>query len=168
MTDPSERAPLEERAKLLAERQERVRMVDTDASGLLYFGAVYRWAESMFGSWLLHVGPGMGEMLRDGTAVPVVHSEAEYRGPLTVDDALVLALHAGPVGRTSFGFVCDARYGAESSPRITIRTRHVYGRITPADVHTGFVPQPLPDWLRTALSDGSGLPPDAPEKAPRG
>jgi acyl-CoA thioesterase FadM len=139
--------------KQLSTRSDTVRMGDTDASGLLYFGAVYRWSEAVFSGWFADIGHGMGASVRQGIVWPVVHSEAEYRGPLTADDSIDLVLYADHIGRSSFGLVCDVRYAADHSSRLTIQTRHVYGRMrVPADVHCGFDSESLPDWLRSALT----------------
>lgn len=142
-----------EPVKLLTTRPSRVRMVDTDMSGLLYFGAVYRWHEEVFGGWMLELGHGIGGILSSGHGFPCVHSEAQYRGPLAMDDALQMRLYAAAVGRTSFGFVSQTHLDGREDPSVVVRSRHVYGGMRrPGDVHAGFDPLPLPEWLVAAIT----------------
>jgi acyl-CoA thioesterase FadM len=140
------------RGKLLTTVPGRVTMVDTDASGLLYFGAVYRWSEAVFGGWMLSLGHGIGAMVQDGYGTPCVHSEAQYRRALAMDDALEFHLYANALGRTSFGFVTDVFHVGDDEPSVVISSRHVYGRMrSPGNVHAGFERLALPEWLVGAM-----------------
>lgn len=154
MDEPQAARPgILEPVKLLTTEAGRVTMVDTDASGLLYFGAVYRWSEAVFGGWLHGIGHGIGDMLRHGYGTPCVHSEAQYRRPLAMDDPLEFRLYAAPIGTTSFGYVTHALRAGQEDPSVVVRSRHVYGRMRePGNVHAGFDREPLPEWLVQALT----------------
>lgn len=146
-------APDAPTGKELLEVRSRVAIVDTDASGLIYYGAPYRWAEAVFSAWWAEIGHPLGAMFQTGWASPCVHSEAEYRGALVADDPLRLSLRTGHVGRTSFGFDVWIYRGDEDTPRVVTRSRHVHGKMSAVgDPTAGFSPQPLPGWLVEALS----------------
>lgn len=139
--------------RVLCVRTTRMTMGDTDAAGLLYFGAVYPWLEQMFTTWLYDVGHPLSALLASGAAVPCVHSEATYRYALTLDMPLVLTLRSHEIGRTSFGFTLDVHREGAPDPGVRVRSRHVFGRMAGGSASDRTLrPEPLPSWLREALS----------------
>jgi acyl-CoA thioester hydrolase len=128
----------------------RVSMADTDAAGVLYFGAPYPWHEAAMMEWLNEAGHPINVLLSNGEAFPCVHSAAEYRAPLRVNDALRVVLLADGAGRTSFGL--RSEYWRSSDLCVEVRSRHVWTLLGLSNPTAAVRPDLLPDWLRSALS----------------
>jgi acyl-CoA thioesterase FadM len=126
----------------------RVNMADTDATGFLYFGAPYPWHEAAMMEWLNEAGHPIDMLLADREAFPCVHSDAEYRTALRINDPLKVVLLADGAGKTSFGV--RSEYWRSTELCVEVRSRHVW---TSLSSPTGAVRRVLlPDWLRNALS----------------
>lgn len=134
--------------KLLAQRDYRLALADVDAARVVYFASVFRWHESSFTGWLADLGHPLGAILAGGYGLPVVSASADYRIPIGLDSAVRLDLFAGKVGRSSCEFVTEIRSeGGDSVGQV--RTIHPWVRF---GSDGGLVAEPLPDWLRSAVT----------------
>lgn len=80
-----------------------VRMHDTDMAGILYFARIYRFAHDALEDFMEYEGIRFQEMFRGSDfAFVIVHSEADYRQPLTVGDKLDVHVLVEKVGTSSF------------------------------------------------------------------
>jgi YbgC/YbaW family acyl-CoA thioester hydrolase len=133
----------------LYEHPRRVIMADTDAAGVIYFGCVYRWHESAMQEWLRNAGHPIGKLLKEGYAIPCVHSEADYSHPLRVGDELTVQLRPGKVGTRSFQLVAECWLAEVQA--VQVRLVYVWAQLaTPSG--QGFRLEPLPEWLLKALA----------------
>jgi YbgC/YbaW family acyl-CoA thioester hydrolase len=90
--------------------RHRVRWVDTDASGIIHFTAVFRFTEAAEVEWLRHAGVPLGRLMAErGLSVPRVHVAADFRRPLRFDDALAIAVRPGRLGRSSLALGFEIR-----------------------------------------------------------
>jgi 1,4-dihydroxy-2-naphthoyl-CoA hydrolase len=81
----------------------RVKLADTDASGLLFFGSQFRIAHDAFEAFAHSSGLSVGEVLRERDfLLPIVHAEANYLAPSAVGDELRIEVRAERVGDSSF------------------------------------------------------------------
>ncbi len=72
-----------------------VRLYDTDAAGLLFFGNHFRIIHAAYEAYLETKGLGMGDIIRDGKLLlPIVRAEADYYEPGFVGDKLSVELTA--------------------------------------------------------------------------
>ena len=134
-------------------RPHRVRLVDTDAARLIYYGAVFRWAEMMFTDWLVAAGRPLATNIETGIGFPAVRTEAEYLHPLGLDDEVELELRAKHVGERSFALETTGLLLPDRRTALRIRVWHTYVELVP---HAGTTTPkidvvPLPQWVRDAL-----------------
>lgn len=141
------------RTEPILSRQRRIRMVDTDAARLIYFGAVYSWAEALFTDWLAGLGRPLTSVLEAGIGLPAVRSEAHYLHPLGLDDEVELQLRANHVGEHSFSLLTTVYRIPDHCESVQVRIWHAYVELRPrAGTSTPQVRTvELPDWLREGL-----------------
>ncbi|HEX3591116.1 MAG TPA: thioesterase family protein [Pseudonocardiaceae bacterium] len=138
---------------MLRSEHALVTMADVDAAGIIYFATPLRWAERMSTGWLNEIGHSLTSMFAAGVTIPAVAVQVEYRSQLTLDDQVRLELSAEAVGTTSFTLRCEGFVGDAATAAVCSRTTHVYTRFTnPALGGEGAAKEPVPDWLRTALT----------------
>lgn len=124
--------------------RERVRWVDTDASGHIHFTALLRWFEWAEQELFRSLGLSIADLVAENVNIPRVHVEADYQAPLRYDDRVEVEVFVERVGGASatLGFSVRREDGVPAGK----------GRITfcAVDLETGRS-RPLPDRLRAAL-----------------
>ena len=121
--------------------RERVRLHDTDSSGLIYYGAVTAWlTRAQSELWLALGFRPVG--LLPTPMMPVVNANLSYHGPLGLGDAYELRAWVEEAGTTSAVVAFDITL--DGSPRVSARMTHVH-----LDVDTRR-PAELPPALRLA------------------
>jgi 1,4-dihydroxy-2-naphthoyl-CoA hydrolase len=120
-----------------------VRLHDTDAAGLLFFAHLFRYAHDAYESLMAAAGFPLQDLIRGGTALPIVHAQADYRTPMRQGDRIRIEMTLAEIRRRSFSL--DYRFlDDQGHLRARARTVHVLiGADTAAD---------LPDGLRQALA----------------
>jgi YbgC/YbaW family acyl-CoA thioester hydrolase len=124
--------------------RERIRLSDTDSSGLIYYGAVTAWftraqAELWYALGFKQEGLGPSPMM------PVVNADISYHASLKLADEYELRAWVEEAGRTSLtvGFAVTK----SGEPCVTASMTHVH--LDPATMG----PAPLPDaMIAAALS----------------
>ncbi|HUV30045.1 MAG TPA: thioesterase family protein [Acidobacteriota bacterium] len=123
-----------------------VRLHDTDAAGLLFFGHQFTIAHDAYETFMEQIGCGFARIIREEDfLLPIVHAEADYRAELFVGDRLTVRLTVEDVGDTSFTLAYDL-LGDDGKSAGTVRTVHV------CMDKAGRKKKPLPDGLRRALT----------------
>ncbi|MTV28011.1 hypothetical protein FTX61_21770 [Nitriliruptoraceae bacterium ZYF776] len=134
----------------------RVRMADTDAAKLIFFGCVFRWSDVLFTDFFAATGKPLSRHFADGVGFPAVRTESEYRYPLGLDDEIELELWTGHIGERSFSLVTRVFVDVHGERREAVRARvwHTYVEMRPGQDRDApeVTTAPLPDWLRAALS----------------
>lgn len=122
-----------------------VKLYDTDAAGVLFFGHQFRIAHECYEAMMASIGFSISWIVRDSEYfIPIVHAEADYKKPLFVDDPIELHLQPERIGASSYTLVHDIR-GRDGTTVGTVKTVHV--TINKKSGKT----IPLPENLRTAL-----------------
>ena len=68
-----------------------VRLFDTDAAGVLFFGNQFRLAHAAYEEFMQVNGISFDKILRDGRIMlPITKAEADYQKPLHVGDRLTI------------------------------------------------------------------------------
>jgi YbgC/YbaW family acyl-CoA thioester hydrolase len=121
--------------------RDRVRLSDTDSSGLIYYGAVTSWltraqAELWLALGFRPEGNGPRPMM------PVVNANISYLGPLRLGDPYELRVWVDEVGSTSASLGFEVRLDGEL--RVSARMTHVH-----LDVES-HRPAPLPAGIVAA------------------
>jgi 1,4-dihydroxy-2-naphthoyl-CoA hydrolase len=82
-----------------------VKMHDTDAAGIIFFGNQLKMIHDAYESLIESVGFSFATILRDfDFFVPIVHVEANYKAPLFVGDKITIEVILEKIGETSFIF----------------------------------------------------------------
>lgn len=122
-----------------------VRLYDTDAAGLLFFGNHFRIIHAAYEAYLESAGLGMGDIIRGGELLlPIIHAEADYYEPMFVGDKLTVELTADEPTTHSYTLNFLLKNG-EGRKVGAVRTVHV------CLDNTSREKTPLPDKLRAVL-----------------
>ena len=132
------------------EYQTTIKLYDTDAAGLLFFGNHFRIVHDVYQAFMENSGFNFARIIKQGEIlVPIVHAEADYLEPLAVGDKLTIVMSATNISEHSFTLNYDLRR-ADSTSVGTVQTVHVT-----IDRTTG-KKMPLPTPLREALQKIAG------------
>ena len=102
-----------------------VKLHDTDAAGLLFFGHQFKLAHDAYETMMTQIGFGFARILReDPFFIPIAHAEADFVRPLFVGDEVDIQLTVEKLGDTSFtlAYRLVNREGVEVGK---VRTVHV-------------------------------------------
>jgi 1,4-dihydroxy-2-naphthoyl-CoA hydrolase len=84
-------------------RKIRLRLFETDATGVLYFAQQLRMAQEAFEWFLESASSSLGKWLKeDKYLLPIVHAEADFLRPLRVGDEIEICLALEHLGNSSF------------------------------------------------------------------
>jgi 1,4-dihydroxy-2-naphthoyl-CoA hydrolase len=84
------------------ETHTNVRLHDTDAAGLLFFGNYFRIAHAAYEDFMKSIGCGLDQIIKQSEyLLPIVHAEADYKEGLSLGDEMDVSLTA-EVSKTSF------------------------------------------------------------------
>lgn len=120
----------------------RLRLRDTDATGVLYFPEQFNFAMHALEEFLKEKGFSLQALTASPYLFPVVHAEADYFAPLRVDDELEVFLSVEHIGNSSVilqHILRDPNRGIEVGRAKIIHV--VVDRETRTSV-------PIPDFLR--------------------
>ena len=121
-----------------------VRLHDTDAAGLLFFGHQFKMVHDCYESFMAKHAVSFLEIITNRDyLLPIVHAESDYLAALAVGDALTVELTCRRLGETSFTLGYKIKRAGDVVGRAT--TVHV---CTEAKTNTK---RPLPEELRSAL-----------------
>jgi len=80
-----------------------VKLYDTDAAGIMFFGNYFRVAHDAYQAFLESCGFSFADALNEGKLlIPIVHAEADYMQPMAVGDKLTVELTASKISTHSF------------------------------------------------------------------
>lgn len=139
----------------------QVRLHDTDAAGVLFFGHLFRHAHDAYESFMAELGfPLHGLIQREppdaSTRLPITHAEADFKRPLRQGDTVEVELRVREVRPRSFSL--DYRFlDPDGNLCASARTVHVYLSDTAG---SGLQ---LPDGLGSALATRASPPDGAPQ-----
>jgi 1,4-dihydroxy-2-naphthoyl-CoA hydrolase len=122
-----------------------VRLPDTDAAGILFFGNYFRLAHDAYEAFMESIGFSLSDMItRADYLILIAHSEADYNKLLQLGDKATVELEVENIGRTSFALSYSLK-DAQNNIAATIKTVHVtVDKISGDKI-------PLPEKLREKL-----------------
>ncbi len=128
-----------------------VRMYDTDAAGILYFGNQFRFAHDAFETIMAKSGFSFQQFFdHEPFLFVIVHAESDYLASLHVGDDIIVTTWVDHIGTTSFQVVYDIAKGPDIVGRV--KTVHVC-----IDKQTR-KKRPIPDSVLTFLTHFSESP----------
>ena len=89
-------------ATLLYKTRTTIRLHDIDAAGVVFFARYFYFAHNAYEAWLDQQRFSVKKILESGYILPVVHTQAEYKRPVSVNDTLVIKLFLREQRRHSF------------------------------------------------------------------
>ncbi len=102
-----------------------VKLYDTDAAGIVFFGNYFRIAHDAYQTYLEKNGISFAQALRERKIlIPIVHAEADYLQPAVVGDRLTIQMTCSKISEHSFVL----RYlvkGPDGADLATVSTVHV-------------------------------------------
>jgi 1,4-dihydroxy-2-naphthoyl-CoA hydrolase len=102
-----------------------VRLPDTDAAGILFFGNYFRLAHDAYESFMKSIGFGLDYIIREAEfLILIAHAEADYHKPLALGATVTVELTVEQVGQTSF-VLAYAVKDAQNSIAALLKTVHV-------------------------------------------
>ena len=132
----------------------RVEIYDTDASGLIFYGAPTRWfadaEQELYDAlgirWPLMESEGGGAAATEGPSAPTRAYEVHLDGPLRFRERYVHEVWVSRVGRTSFSFA--HRISVDGAVRLRASVHRVYVLVGPGGA---MAPAEVPASLRDAV-----------------
>ncbi len=83
----------------------QIKLHDTDAAGLLFFGKQFFYVHDAYEKLLEKIGFGFSHLLKKtGYFLPIVHAESTYKKPLFVGDEIVIKVKLTHIGTSSITF----------------------------------------------------------------
>ena len=130
--------------------RRKVRLQDTDATGVLYFPQQFKMALETFEDFLTHHQMPLSSLMDSPYLLPVVHAEADYLAPIRIGDELDIELIIESIGTKSITLFYRFIDIKRSSSVGTAKVVHVtVDQKTRQSV-------PIPDFLRAVLETGKG------------
>lgn len=119
----------------------KVRVQDTDATGVLYFANQLQISLEAFEEYLMIQGFSIGEMVKKNIfLLPIVHTKADFFAPIHISDVLEVTLTFPKIGTISFTHASEILKGGEKVGTVEI-------------VHVVYCPEkkvgiPIPEELK--------------------
>jgi acyl-CoA thioester hydrolase len=129
----------------------RVRLSETDAVGIVFFGSFSAYMDVGRMDYLNHLGlTRHGGLVRDLAPGAVVEAEQCFHSPARYNDVLEIHVRMAEIGRTSYTFhylMMDKR-----QPRVVAT-----GKMTLVWLNDDFQPTPIPEDFRSAVTSFEGV-----------
>ncbi|NET60687.1 MAG: acyl-CoA thioesterase [Symploca sp. SIO2E6] len=125
-----------------------VYLADTDAAGVVYFANILVMCHEAYEASLAKAGISLKTLLSDrSTALPIVHSTADFLRPMFCGDQLLIELSPQQLSDTEFEIAYQI-VAASSSEECLAKaiTRHVC--INPISRRRTQLPEVIIQWLR--------------------
>jgi len=107
------------------EYRTTIKMHEVDAAGALFFANQFILMHDAYEAFLESRGLAMGSLIRQSSfRLPIVHAESDFKLPLSVGDAAIIALKIKHIGTTSFTVAYDI-YTTKNELAGTGETVHV-------------------------------------------
>ena len=104
----------------------RVRWMECDAQGIVFFGAYMNYLEVGLSEYFRNLGFSIYRIAENGFFdTAAVKLTVEYKAPARVDDLLDLCLRVSRVGNTSINFNLEIYLGGTDQLLTTMETVHV-------------------------------------------
>ena len=89
--------------------ENRIYYHDTDAGGLVYYGAYFAHLEEGRNEYCRSRGIDLAEYAKKGIQFPVVHAEVEYKAPARYGDKIRILTRLERIGNSSLHFLQEIR-----------------------------------------------------------
>ncbi len=133
-----------------------IRLHDTDAAGLLFFGHLFRHAHDACESFMAGIGFPLDRLIQDGQILlPLAHAEADYHLPLRHGDAVRVLVGIAEIRRRSFAI--DYRF-IKDGDQVAATARTVHVLVSPDQLGSGAVTGDRRSDRETTATDALSAP----------
>jgi len=115
---------------------------DTDAGGVVYYGAYLKHFEEARTEYFRSLGIDLVEYSKNGIIFPVVHLEIDYKSPARYGDEVRIFTKPEKVGNASLNFIQEIKRG---------ETTLVICKIVWACVNKDLKPTRIPEAIRSKI-----------------
>lgn len=128
---------------------KKVGFAQVDAAGVMFFARAFELFHLAYEDFMAHINLDLHKMfLEKGTALPVVHSEADYKKSIKLGEIVTISLSIKKIGTRSYTIEYDV-FGEDNLLKITGLTKHVY-------VDNSFKSASLPTEMKRILLTQKG------------
>jgi YbgC/YbaW family acyl-CoA thioester hydrolase len=124
------------------EQKTAILMGQVDAAGVVFGPRLLEMAHAAYEAFLFENGWSVQRILDEGWALPIVHLEADFSGPLRLGDLVTVQLSVERLGGSSF----TLGYAFVKQGQVAASARSVHVALIAGDK------SPLPDDFRQILS----------------
>jgi 1,4-dihydroxy-2-naphthoyl-CoA hydrolase len=124
-----------------------IRLVDTDAAGVVYFAHVLSMCHEAYEAALEATGINLREFFRDAAAaIPIVRGEVDFFRPLFCGDEILIRLSPQQLSENEFEIAYQILSATDLNQCLaSAKTRHVC--INPATRRRISLPESMLQWL---------------------
>ena len=126
----------------------RLKLRDTDAAGVAFFAAYYAIAHDAYEAFLESADAPLHSWLSE-VHLPIVHSEADYKAPLTLGTSFSVNIHCERLGTKSF--TLSYQFSSDHQVFANLKTVHVTVSSGFAKTKAISIPNELKDLLNTIM-----------------
>ncbi len=119
---------------------------DIDAAGVMFFAHYFQHAHDAYEAFMAEIGFSLPALIRQGTLLPLVHSEADFLLPIRHGEQLLIEIQVERLGKASF--TLGYRY-LDSRERVAARLKTSHVTLNPED----WQPMALPRALHAVLTE---------------
>ncbi|MEN8166114.1 MAG: thioesterase family protein [Pseudomonadota bacterium] len=119
---------------------------DIDAAGVMFFALYFQHAHDAYEAFMAEIGFSLPRLIRQGTLLPLVHSEADFLLPIRHGEQLTIEIQLERLGSASF--TLGYRY-LDSRERVAARLKTSHVTLNPED----WQPMALPRALHAVLTE---------------
>lgn len=124
-----------------------VRLPQTDAAGVMFFGEYFTVAHDAYQAFMSHIGLPLAGFLNEHEFLPlIVHAESDYKHALFTDDTVIAEVSVSRLGKGSFEL--SYTIGKPDQPPSAI-VKTVHATVDKKD----HKPIPIPQVLKTKLTE---------------
>jgi len=126
--------------------RRRVFLKDLDATGSIYFGALFNYAAEAFELLLESKKSSLIDLFQKGYLMPIVHAEADYTSPLRISDEVLISVTSASAGTRSVTVVSEIKNILTDRPVGKVTLVHAFVR--KGENKSSIVPEELINLLK--------------------
>ncbi len=111
-------------AALLFETQLCTRLHDIDAAGVVFYARYFYFAHNTYEDWLNSRHSNISSLLDSGCILPIIHTEADFKAPIGLNESIVLRLFLAEKKEHSFALEYQF-YNHQDELKAVLQTVHV-------------------------------------------
>ncbi|MFQ6609558.1 MAG: acyl-CoA thioesterase [Fidelibacterota bacterium] len=128
--------------------QKKVRFSEVDAAGVVFFARAIEYFHMAYEDFMTSIGLDLHQQfIKAGTALPVVHVEADYKRAMKLGEVLDVHVAVGAVGTRSYTMKYKI-IGQDGSLRVTGETKNVF---VDADFKSATIPESMKQKIKAYI-----------------